>query len=89
MVGISRWTPNRAEFDSGSGAVNQFQSIDELMEKSTGAAIPIAALFSWLRGEPANVNGWSADLARHSEGRIAARRLEPPPQADLRVVLTP
>jgi outer membrane lipoprotein LolB len=33
------------------------------------------------------VAGWNADLSRFSEGRIAARRVEPAPQADLRLVL--
>ncbi|MGH8848742.1 MAG: hypothetical protein ACREXQ_16075, partial [Polaromonas sp.] len=57
------------------------------MEQATGAALPLGALFAWLQGDNASVNGWSADLSRHGEGRITATRAQPAPQADLRVVL--
>ncbi len=87
VVGILRWAPGEATLDSGNGRVQRFDSIDELMLRATGAAIPLPALFSWLEGSPANVSGWSADLARHGEGRVVARRTAPPPEADLRVVL--
>jgi len=30
--------------------------------------------------------GWRADLSQHANGRITARRTEPPPQAELRLV---
>ena len=59
------------------------------MAQTTGAAVPIAALFGWLNGVNTPVDGWTADLSRRSEGRIAARRDLPTPQADLRVVLDP
>jgi outer membrane lipoprotein LolB len=87
VVGILRWTPGEAVLDSGNGKIQRFDSIDELMLRATGAAIPLTALFSWLEGNPATVNGWSADLARHGEGRVIARRSSPAPEADLRVVL--
>jgi outer membrane lipoprotein LolB len=31
--------------------------------------------------------GWRADLSQLASGRVAAKRLQPPPEADLRVVL--
>lgn len=87
VVGVLRWSPGEAVLDSGNGKIQRFESIDELMLRATGAAIPMPALFSWLEGSPANIAGWSADLARHAEGRVLARRTVPAPEADLRVVL--
>ncbi len=86
-LGILRWSPSEALLDSGGGKVQRFSSVDELMMQSTGAALPVEALFSWLRGTQANVSGWSADLSRYDDGRITAKRVLPTPQADLRVVL--
>jgi outer membrane lipoprotein LolB len=87
VVSVLRWSPDEALLDSGNGKVQRFGSIDELMLRATGAVIPLPALFSWLGGSPANIAGWSADLARHAEGRVLAKRTEPAPEADLRVVL--
>lgn len=87
VLGVLRWSPGEAVLDSGNGKVQRFASVDELMAQATGASVPVAALFAWLQGEPASASGWSADLSRHKEGRISAKRTQPAPQADLRVVL--
>ena len=88
MLGVLRWAPGEAEFDSGNaGKVQRFDSIDTLMAQATGAALPLPALFAWLRGDNASVDGWSADLSRHGEGRIFATRKQPQPLVDLRVVV--
>lgn len=87
ILGVLRWAPGQALLDSGNQKVQRFDSVDELMERTTGAAVPLSALFAWLKGDNATASGWSADLSRQSEGRITARRLLPTPEADLRVVL--
>ena len=87
VLGVLRWSPGEAVLDSGSGKVQRFASVDELMAQATGAAVPLGALFAWLRGENAAASGWSADLSRYQDGRISAKRSQPAPQADLRVVL--
>jgi outer membrane lipoprotein LolB len=87
VLGVLRWSPGEAVLDSGNGKIQRFASVDELMAQATGAAVPLAALFAWLQGEPAGASGWSADLSRHKDGRISAKRSDPAPQADLRVVL--
>lgn len=87
VLGVLRWSPGDAELDSGNQKIQRFDSVDALMAQATGAAVPLAALFAWLQGDNANVSGWSADLSRHGEGRISAKRAQPAPQADLRVVL--
>lgn len=80
------WQPGQATLRSG-GQVRQFASADALVAQATGSPIPLAALFDWLNGNETTVPGWSADLSQFADGRIAARRFDPPPQADLRVVL--
>ena len=87
VLGILRWSPFEAVLDSGNQKIQRFSSVDALMAQATGAAVPMRALFAWLQGDNASVSGWSADLSRHSEGRISAKRAQPAPQADLRVVL--
>ena len=87
VLGVLRWAPGEAELDSGNGRIQRFDSVDALMAQATGAAVPLVALFAWLQGDNATASGWSADLSRHGEGRIAATRMQPMPQADLRVVL--
>ena len=57
------------------------------MAQATGAAVPMSALFAWLRGDNASASGWTADLSRQSEGRITATRSQPAPKAELRIVL--
>lgn len=87
VLGVLRWSPQEAVLDSGDHKIQRFESVDALMAQATGAAVPMNALFAWLRGDSASVSGWTADLSRQVEGRITAQRALPAPQADLRVVL--
>lgn len=87
VLGVLRWVPGEAVLDPGNGKLQRFTSVESFLAQNTGAAVPLAALFAWLQGDNTPVPGWTADLSRHSEGRIAARRDHPTPQADLRVVL--
>jgi outer membrane lipoprotein LolB len=85
-LAVLRWSPGQAVLDSG-GQVQRFDSVDALLEKATGAAVPLPALFDWLAGKNAALAGWNADLSQHAEGRIAASRTAPQPRTDLRIVL--
>jgi outer membrane lipoprotein LolB len=80
------WSPGSATL-LGNGEPRQFDSVDALVAYATGAAIPVAALFDWLRGTNTPVPGWQADLSQLEAGRLRAQRTQPPPPADLRVVL--
>lgn len=82
------WTPESAELRQG-GRVTRRGSLDELTTELSGAAVPVPALFGWLRGEQGDVQGWQADLSRRAEGRITARRSTPLPTAELRVIFQP
>lgn len=86
ILGVMRWSPSGALLESGN-QVTRFTSVDALLEKTTGAAIPIAALFDWLNGINTSLDGWSADLSGLDTGRILATRVEPTPQTRLRIVL--
>ena len=82
----ARWTPLEAVLEE-SGKSRRFSHIDALIEQSTGAALPVAALFDWLHGKPGQQQGWTADLGQLAQGRISAQRSKPLPRADLRIVL--
>lgn len=85
-LAVLRWSPQEAVLDSGN-QLQRFASVDELIEKATGAAVPLPALFDWLRGKNTAASGWQADLSQQLEGRISASRTSPQPRADLRIVL--
>lgn len=80
------WSPDIALLRS-NGTTRAFDSLDALATEATGTDIPIAALFQWLRGEPATADGWQADLSQLDEGRLLARREQPAPAAELRLIL--
>ncbi|MEO6017235.1 MAG: outer membrane lipoprotein LolB [Polaromonas sp.] len=86
VIGVMHWSPGEAILESGR-EVRSFASVDALLAQTTGAAIPVNALFAWLEGNNTSQYGWTADLSRQSEGRITAKRTDPAPQAELRIVL--
>lgn len=85
-LAVLAWQPGHATLRSSS-KTREFDSVDALVAQVAGTAIPIGALFDWLRGVDATVPGWRADLSQLAQGRLAAKRYEPAPEADLRVVL--
>lgn len=87
VLGVLHWSPGQAYLDQGKQQPKQFSSLDALMVQTIGTPVPVTALFSWLKGDNATVPGWSADLSKQNEGRISAKRNQPEPTADLRVVL--
>lgn len=85
-LAVLRWSPQEAVLDSGN-QIQRFATVDELIEKATGAAVPLPALFDWLDGKNTAAAGWNADLSQQAEGRISASRTMPQPRSDLRIVL--
>ena len=86
-LAVLRWSPGAAVLEMPGTPARQFASLEAMLEQATGAPLPVAALFDWLAGVPTQVPGWQPDLSQLAEGRLRAQRLQPPPQADLRVVL--
>jgi outer membrane lipoprotein LolB len=70
-----------------NGDIRYFESLDSLIKQALGTDIPVIALFAWLAGDNQVAAGWHADLSQHANGKITARRAEPAPQAELRLVL--
>jgi outer membrane lipoprotein LolB len=85
-LAVLQWQPGQALLRQGKQTRN-YASLDELAAAVTGTPLPLAALFDWLHGKPQSVKGWQADLSRLSDGRLTARRLQPPPAAELRLIL--
>ena len=86
VLAMLRWSPSEAVLESGN-EIKRFASVDALLEQITGAAVPITALFDWLKGRNTRLDGWSADLSALDTGRISATRVEPGPLTQLRIVL--
>ena len=83
-----QWSPGRAILIQGDRTTER-PSLPALSAALGGTELPVAALFGWLQGQPVEVQGWTVDLSRHSEGRITARRATPLPTAELRLVFEP
>lgn len=87
-VASLHWTP-QAAWLLNSGESRSFDSLETLAQEATGAALPIAAIFLWLKGQDSVVDGWQSDLSQLAQGRLQARRSQPLPAAELRLILEP
>lgn len=87
-VALARWSAAGATLQQGEQQM-PYASMDELTQQLTGATLPLAALFQWLRGQPVTAPGWSVDLGEPGAGRILAQRQSPLPRAELRLRLQP
>ncbi len=81
-----RWSPAGAELQRGND-LQRRGNLDELTRELTGAPLPVAALFDWLAGRASEAGGWQADLSDQPQGRLVARREQPAPAAELRLVV--
>ena len=84
-LAVLAWEPGSATLRR-NGETQRFESVEDLAARATGSALPLKALFDWLRGVDTPVPGWHPDLSQLGQGRLTAMRMEPPPEADLRVV---
>lgn len=82
---VLTWTPEAATLAS-QGEVKKFPSFKAMVRHAVGADLPVAAVFSWLAGRPAEDAEWSADLSGHPQ-RITARRASPGPVTELRLIM--
>jgi outer membrane lipoprotein LolB len=92
-VARARWSPEAVVLDTPQGQTRH-ANLDELTRAVVGEALPVPALFDWLRGrpwpgaisvataapEPTGFSqlGWRVDLSRFDEFRLTARRAAPP-----------
>lgn len=88
QLALLQWSAAGALLRQGQGQQQASSaSLTALIERSLGAALPIEAFFAWLQGQPHAAQGWQADLSQYSQGRIRAQRLQPLPQAQLKIIL--
>jgi outer membrane lipoprotein LolB len=69
------------------GKERSFDSMDALTLQAIGTELPVASLFRWLAGDNVSTLGWQADLRELPKGRLAARRNDPLPSVEMRLVL--
>ena len=86
-LGKLKWSSEGATLQTGQQQQTS-HSLDALLAQVTGEAIPIKAIFDWLRGIETNAAGWVADLSALSQGRITAQRSDPKPKAILRIAFS-
>lgn len=86
-LALLEWAPGRALLVQGQEH-RESSSLQALTQELTGSELPIAALFGWLKGEAVQATGWQADLSALNQGRLAATRHTPAPQAVLRIILS-
>ena len=92
VLAQARWSPQQVLLVTPQGQTS-FADLPALTRELLGEALPVAALFDWLRGRPwpgADSQasrppdeagffqlGWQVTLARFEEGFVVARRIEP------------
>jgi outer membrane lipoprotein LolB len=64
-----QWSPGQATLEQGRQHW-QDSSLDHLLIRLTGAALPLNALIDWLQARPTQVEGWRADLSQLGSGRL-------------------
>ncbi len=89
IVAQARWGPGEVLLVTPQGE-RRFSDLDALSREALGEAIPVAALFDWLRGRPwpgaasraeaegFSQLGWRVDLSRQGDGLVLAQRAQPP-----------
>lgn len=104
LVARVSWKPGGATVRTPDGE-RAYDDIDALTQDLLGEALPVRALFDWLRGRPwpqaphrasgeqgFEQLGWQVDLQRFGDQLISAQRLNPngaAPLATLRLKLDP
>ena len=81
-----QWNPTTTQWLQG-GQQRRYDSMAQLTEETTGAALPMGAMFDWLEGKATASPGWQADLSALNQGTLVAKRVSPEPLVVLRIKL--
>ncbi len=81
-----QWNPTTTQWLQG-GQQRRYDSMAQLTEETTGAALPMGAMFDWLEGKATASPGWLADLSALNQGTLVAKRVSPEPLVVLRIKL--
>jgi len=90
MLARARWQAGDVRLETPDGE-RRFDDLDAMARETLGEAVPVLALFDWLRGRPWSGApsrpldgpsfeqlGWIVDLARFADGLVDARRVDAP-----------
>lgn len=69
------------------GQSQRFASLDAMVQHTVGSALPMPALFAWLRGQAVTAAGWELLTLDQVQGRIRARSVQRVPATQLDIVL--
>jgi len=69
------------------GQSQRFASLDAMVQHTVGSALPMPALFAWLRGQAVSAAGWELLTLDQVQGRIRARSVQRVPATQLDIVL--
>jgi outer membrane lipoprotein LolB len=91
-VAVARWRTGEVSLQA-DGQTRRYDDLEQLTRELIGEALPVEALFDWLRGRPWPGSaseplpdgragflqlGWQVSLTQASEGLIVATRSAPP-----------
>jgi outer membrane lipoprotein LolB len=97
---LAAWSADEVTLTTGDGT-KRFASLQAMSQEALGEAVPMQALFDWLRGRPWSATGapsaeggdtrfvqqgWAVDLSRFGEGWVTITR-DAPPAVNLRVIV--
>ena len=86
LVAVLQWEPGRAVLIEGQRR-RVVKSIDALIERVTGAPIPLSMVFDWLHHRPVPNPDWWVEARTSTQDRLRAIRLQPLPRIELTMVL--
>lgn len=87
-LAVIRWAPQSAVLEA-HGDSRSYAGLDALTQDLLGASVSAPALFAWLQGSTLAGSGWQVDLSEYPQGKVNAMRIDPLPQAHLRLILEP
>ncbi len=88
LLAILQWQPERAVLIEGERR-RTVKNIDWLIERVTGAPLPVALIFDWLAGRPVRNDDWSVEPRTNPQAPLRATRLQPLPRIELILALKP
>ncbi len=85
-IAVLQWEPGRAVLIEGERR-RVVRSIDWLIERVTGAALPVALIFDWLAGRPVRSDDWEVSPRDRPNAPLRATRLQPLPRIELTLAI--
>ena len=83
---VLQWQPGRVVLIEGDQK-RTVPSLEWLMQRLTGASLPIPMVFDWLSGKPVRSDDWWIEPRTQASDRYRALRLQPLPRIELVIAL--